>query len=379
MAILEKEKFKELAEERTSYCVSVYIGTSPIGENRESILALKNQSSKIGNQLLELGLPTSEIDVYLEPIRELIGNTGMWRFMAHSLAVFRSPKTFFYTTLPFGTEELSVLSDRFHLMPLLNVFHNDHEFLILRLSLNGNKLYRANMESITEIPTENIFPENLQESVGVDNEKTSLQFRGGQTGEGLGLYGGIGRGKDLKPREIQKYLQYIDNGLSQLLDNHSMPLVVASVENVFSIFRNVTSYKNVYPECIAGNYDHVKDHVLHEKALDILQPYFEREKHEDKHKYRETAGKVIANVDEVIRSAYEGKIDTLFVAKGEHVWGSYDPSTRVLRKHEDRQPLDYCLIDQAAQTTFLKGGKVYIENKEDLPQNITPVNAILRY
>ncbi|MEL7587530.1 MAG: hypothetical protein AAGU19_12515 [Prolixibacteraceae bacterium] len=379
MASFDKEKFQELASERSNYCTSIYISTQRVGENRESILALKNQLSRISNQLLELGMSTGETERYLEPMRELTGSTGMWRFLSDSLCIFRSPDKFFYTTLPFEVDELGLVSNRFHLLPLLSVFNNNHRFLILRLSLNGNSLYKATTEDISEILVGDFFPENMQDSVGVDNEKSSLQFRGGQTGDGLGLYAGIGPGKDLKEREIRKYLQDIDNGLTKVLDDFSLPLVVVSVEHLFSVFKSTTSYKNVYPHCIAGNYDHVKDHVLHEKALELLKPYFEQVKNEGKEKFRDSPGKVTSNVNEVIRAAYEGKVDTLFIGKGAHVWGNFDPGTGVLRRHEDKKLLDNCLLDLAAQATFLKGGKVFVEKPEYLPENITPVNAILRY
>lgn len=379
MAAFDKEKFNELASERSGYCISIYIPTHRIGENRESMLALKNQLTHITNQLLELGLSAGETDMLLKPVRELTGSTGMWRLLSDCLAIFRSKDIFFYTTLPLDTNELGVVSDRFHLLPLLDIFNNNHSFLILRLSLNGNKLYRATGEDIAEIPAADFFPKDMQDSVGVDNEKSSLQFRGGQTGEGLGLYAGIGPGKDLKEREIRKYLQDIDNGLMKLLDDFSLPLVVASVEHLFSAFKSVTNYKNLCSHCIAGNYDHVKDHVLHEKALELLQPYFEQIKNEGKEKFRESPGKVTSNVNEVIRAAHEGKVDTLFIGKGEHVWGNFDPGTGVLRRHEEKKLLDNCLLDLAAQATFLKGGKVFIEHIDHLPESITPVNAILRY
>lgn len=379
MAMIEREKFNELANEQSRYCVSIYVPSQPVGENRESILALKNQASAIGNQLIGMGLSSGEAEVYLEPIRELIGATGMWRFMQNSLAVFRSRETFFHISLPVQMNEFSTVSDRFHLLPLLELFNMPHEFFLLRLSLNGNTLYRANTEEISIVPTEGIFPENMHDSTGVDNENTSLQFRGGQTMEGLGLYGGVGRGKDLKDREMRKYMQDIDTGLANITGNDSLPLVVASVEHVFSLFKNITTYKNLYPVCISGNYDHAKDHVLHEKALELLKPCFEEERNKSKQMYRESAGKVISATNEVIRSAYEGKVDTLFVARESHLWGTFDEQTGVLRRHEEKQPMDKCLIDQAARQTFLKGGKVFLENQNDLPDSLTPLNAILRY
>ncbi|HKJ79604.1 MAG TPA: hypothetical protein VKA10_08710, partial [Prolixibacteraceae bacterium] len=102
-------------------------------------------------------------------------------------------------------------------------------------------------------------------------------------------------------------------------------------------------------------------------------------KNEKKSGYAEANGKTTASLEDIVISADAGKVDTLFVAKNTHVWGEYKRNEAKIEKHEEKQELDKCLLDYAARNVFLQGGKVFIEEQEELPENTAPANAILRY
>lgn len=387
MALFTKQQFEELASEKEKYCISIYIPTERNGENKKSVIYLKNRITAVEKELVNFGLKQKEIQEYIEPIKKLHDDVNLWRHLSDALVIFRSKERFEYHTLPLEVEEFSLVSDRYYLLPLINLFNEDNLFFILSLSLKNNKLYEATQHEITEIETEDNFPETIYDSAGHDVEQKSLQMRGEQSGDGRAnypgkgkaMYHGKGEGKDDKETEVLKYMEDVDDGLSALLEGYRTPLIVAAVDNIFSHFKDVSNYKNIFPKNVSGNYDDDDIIGIHEKAMGILQPYFDEVKNNKKNMYSEAIGKTTASLEDIVVSADAGRIDTLFVARHTHIWGDYEREAGKIDKHEDKKPMDNCLLEYAARNVFLKGGQVFIENQEDLPENTAPANAILRF
>ena len=379
MALFQKTQFEELARERSKYCISFYVPTRKNDFNKDAAIKLKNQVSNVSKQLAEMGLKPKEIDEYLNPVQKVVDDSSIWRLVENSLIIFRSKNHFVQTSLPVEVEEFYLVSDRFYLLPLLDLFNQDDKFFILTLSLNKNMLYQATQNEITAINTTGIIPKDIAESVGTDVVQKSLGFRTGQSGGTYALYHGKGEGKDDRDLEREKYLNDIGNGLSKILEGYNQPLVVASVESTFAQFRAVSAFKHIYPKCVHGNYDDTDVKVIHEKAKQILQPYFDQIKNETKSKYTELPNNKTANIGEIVKAADDGRVDTLFVSKGHHLWGDFDRETGRADIHQEKEPMDNCLLDFAARSTFFHGGNVFVLEDDELPENNTPVNAILRY
>jgi len=380
MAIFKKKQFEELAEEKGKYCISIYIPTQRQGENKESKIYLKNKIAGAEKELADFGLKQKEIDEYLKPLKELHEDVNLWRHLSDALVVFSSKNRFEYHTLPIDVDDFLLVSDRFYVLPLIDLFNQNRLFYILSLSQKKNRLYEATRHEIAEIDVEDIFPETIYDSVGYDVEQKSLQMRGEQSGtEGTAMYHGKGEGKDDKNKEVIKYLEDVDKGLNNLLEDSEIPVVVAAVDDIFGQFKKISNYKNIFSKNVPGNYDDEDIVGVHEKALGILVPYLEQIKNEKKEKYSQAIGKTSASLEDIVVSADAGKIDTLFVAKGEHIWGTYKRDEGTIDKHEEKQKLDICFIDFAARNTFMKSGKVFIEEQEHLPENTAPANAVFRY
>lgn len=81
----------------------------------------------------------------------------------------------------------------------------------------------------------------------------------------------------------------------------------------------------------------------------------------------------------MVNAALEGSIKTLFVKKHKQVWGRFEQKTGSVIISHDKKPLDRCLLDFTARSTFLKGGRVFLEDPDELPEPEAAANAILRY
>jgi len=76
-----------------------------------------------------------------------------------------------------------------------------------------------------------------------------------------------------------------------------------------------------------------------------------------------------------------GRIDTIFTARGVRIWGTYDPETREIHFQEEQnaqQNGSEDLLDRAAVQTYLHGGKVFAVEQREVPQGYAAA-AVFRY
>jgi hypothetical protein len=83
-------------------------------------------------------------------------------------------------------------------------------------------------------------------------------------------------------------------------------------------------------------------------------------------------------VDDVIPAAYYGRVSHLFVAKGEHIWGTFDEMGNELKLHETQTEDSEDLLDNAVVKALSTGAEVFLLDKEKMPVE-SPVAALMRY
>ena len=381
MTTFNRKNFQELSEVNSDYAVSIYIPTQVGGDNRDqSMIKLKNHVQETEKELETMGLKPREIEDFLKPINGMLEDSTLFRNLSESLAIFRCKSSFEYYTLPIEVEEFSTVSHTFHLLPLLPFFNKKDSFYVFTLSQNKNRLFEATQQEITEIDTGEDFPASFKDLLGKDMETQTVNIRGvGSRGRDGEVYS-YGKGaEDIDDKEWRLYLEDINRALTNVIGLDGEPLVIASVESTFGHFKEYSSYKNIYPEYLSGNFEEVSAKEIHERAKEILQPYFDEVKSDKKEALIDGNIPQISDLKETVIAADSGRISTLFVAKGEQVWGTYIPEKAEVERHETKESMDICLLDLAARKTFLKGGKVFLVEQENLPNSDTKLNAALRF
>ncbi|MDD2475186.1 MAG: hypothetical protein PHI32_04635 [Dysgonamonadaceae bacterium] len=381
MTTFNRTKFQELSETHSDYAVSIYIPTQVGGDNRnQSMMRLKNHVQETEKQLEAMGLKPREIEDFLKPINGMLEDSTLFRNLSESLTIFRCKSSFEYYTLPIEVEEFSIVSHIFHILPLLPFFNKKDSFYIFTLSQNKNRLFEATQQEITEIDTGDDFPSSFKDLLGKDTESQNVNIRSvgsrGRDGEAYSY----GKGEtDIEDKEWRLYLEDINRALTNVIGLDGDPLVIASVESTFGHFKDYSSYKNIYPEFLSGNFEKETPKVIHEQAKEILQPYFNETRTDKKEALIDGNIPQVSGLEETIIAADAGRISTLFVAKGKHAWGIYKPKQAKVEIHEIKKDMDICLLDLAARKTFLKGGKVFMVEQKNLPNKETRLNAALRF
>ena len=190
------------------------------------------------------------------------------------------------------------------------------------------------------------------------------------------------RGADRdRKNEIARYFRAVDNGLMTLIKDDNIPMVVASQEYLFSIYKEENSYPHLLENYISCNLSETDKFLLHEMAWEKVKPVFDTDR-ENKialFKQYEGTGRTSSEIEQILPVSLEGKIDTLFVQNRADIWGVYDPEKRHVRVDEEPQLSSVSLLNKAAIKTFLNGGTVYLLEKDVMPNPYSKVNALYRY
>jgi hypothetical protein len=368
--------------------VSIYMPTHRAGfDIQQDPIRLKNLLGEAEERLLAGGLRTPKAKKLLEPAEKLLQDGLFWQRQSDGLAMFLSPEVFRYYRLPFDFDKLVVVSDRFHIKPLLPLLSGDGWFYVLALSQNAIRLLQGTRRSVSEVNLEDT-PDSLAEALRYNDPEKRFQFHTstltpGGKGERPAVFHGHGVASADDPKGyILRYFHQVDEGLQDLLRDEQAPLVLAGVDYLFPIYKEANTYPHLVDEGIEGNPEELRAEELHERAWAIVHPLFLAAQKEAAAQYRQLAGvgseEASNDLREVVPAAYHGRVTTLFVAVGLQKWGSFDLDTNVVHLQEEAKPSDEDLLDFAAVHTLLNGGTVYAVEPEKVPDK-APLAAVFRY
>lgn len=384
MKELTIEKFKELATVHKPHCISIFISTHRAGQEvNEKIdqINLKNQIRKVTKELESWQLDSRDIEDLLRPIKAMVEDTGFWNNQSDGLAIFRSPDTMEYYTLPVPFVEMVYVSDHFYVKPLVSYINDESKFYVLALSLSGATFYEGYAHQINKVEIEDLLPGQLEDTVGYDYKEKSLQMRSGQTGFDRNMYHGHGKGNEEAKMEIEKFFRAINDGLMKILNGHKRPLVIAAVDYLVPIYRSVNDYQHLFEGFIPGNPEHEDPILLHEKAKHLLEGFFGKERKKKLSNFEQALSQKRASwkEEEIIPAAVSKQVDTLFVKNGEMMFGVYDPESNTIKPRDEKTRYKSCLLNFAVVHTILNNGNVYLLEPEELPEPNSKLNAVFRF
>jgi hypothetical protein len=385
--MITKNELLKLAEEHSPFCVSIFIPTHQAGKETlqgQDKSRLKTQLKKVKVKLEAQELKDKEIDEFVQPIQDIIDNSDFWRHQSDGLAIFLSKNQFKKYTVPVHFEEFNYVSDGFYLKPMMPLFNGDGLFYLLTLKNDEVKFYEGTRYTITEVVTPEEVPSRLEDVVGYDFEQKNLQVRSGQQGDSnSGMYHGAGEGKAEELNEMKRYFRAVNDGIMTMLhDDQKPPLVVCCQDFQFPVYKEVSTYQNLYKEHVSGNPEDKNINQLHEETWSLLQAYFSKSREEKLNLYAEHigTGKASADINMIIKAAIEGRIDSLFVQNGAEIFGEYDSKSQEANIQSELTNDNISLLNLIALKVFKKGGNIFIMEKEDMPdKNHKKVNALYRY
>jgi hypothetical protein len=376
-------EIRQLASADAGPCVSLVLPTHRAGNQiRQDPVRLQNLLGEAEEQLEARDLRPDGVRQLLAPARELVGDEMFWRHQTAGLALYSSAGGFWRIHLPHEVEEVTEVSDRFFIKPLLPMLTGDGRFYILALSQHNVRLFDASRYRARELRVEGM-PRSLEDALGYDVQPRTLQFHtrapshGGQRRDAV--FHGHGGGTDDRKEDVARFCRMVDERILTAVNDRNAPLVVAAVDWVASSYREVSKYPALVEDNVEGNPDALGAPELCERAFPLAEPRLrdgERQAAERlAHAVHHGGGS--ADVDAIVGAAFDGRVEALFVAVDQPAWGRFDVESRRVEMHHLRADGDDDLVNLAAALTLQHDGAVYASLPKDLPGSTAA--ALFRY
>ena len=367
MELLLHAQLRSLIEATQPPCLSVFLPTHRAGvEARQGSIRLKNQIRSAEEQLAAQGVRGAAAKTLLEPLLKLCENSGFWQYQSDGLAIFRSPDKFRYYRLPLHFDELLVVTDRFHVKPLLRLFTEDGRFYLLALSKNGIRFFQCTRYGAHEIALPEGTPASLEEVLQLEGVQKQHQVH--TAGVAAKFHGHGGRAGDDK-QDLLEFFRRVDRGIRDTLRGDRAPLVLAGVEYLFPLYREASAYPYLADRGVPGNPDGRRPEELQSNAWAAVEPHFRAIRQQAARDYQEFAGgpRASADIRQVVPAAVQGRVDKLFVAVGRQIWGRWNQDAQSAEVSAEKQSGDRDLLNLAAIQTLLQSGAVYAVPPGEVP------------
>lgn len=382
MALLSSEEIKKLVEDAEPPCLSIFMPTHrrPT-ESRQDVILLKNLLKKAEELLDEAAVDKQQIRELLAPVSGLLEDAAFWKYQRDGLSLFSSRVAFHEYRLPLTISPLVIVGKRFHLKPLFPLLTGDGSFYILALSQQQVRLFHATGSTASEVEVEDL-PRDLSQAIGYA-ERARAHFYSTAPGAGRGRFSSVffgwGFGIEEKKDDMLLFFQQVDNGVNRILAGQRAPLVLACVDYLMPIYHEANHYPYLLDEGVQGSPEEKTAGELRDLAWAIVAPRFLEAQRQAAEKFRNApAGLASSQIEEVVRAAYYGRVDSLFVSVDARIWGDFDTDSGAVTILPGEKQGHDDLVDLATVHAMLHGGAVYAVEKERMPVDAL-VAACFRY
>ncbi len=337
------EELTSLIAAKSNFCISIFFPTCRGGSDlKQNQVRFKKLIQKAKVLLIEKGWKKEQAEKFLRPLKSLLTKELPWKHPSEGVALFLNQDLFLFYRLPLHFQEQVMVDERFLIRPLLPLLDN-RRFYVLAISENKLRFLKGSLLGIEELQVKTV-PPNLQYAMRFDDPERQLQYHS-QTpripgARAAAIFHGQGVGIDDEKDDLQEYCRQVDRGLHWLLKNENAPLVVATVEALFSTYSKMNTYPHLMQEAIWGNPELLTNDELKDRAWSIVSSHFEKQTKELLKSYTDLAGTnlVTNNVEEILSAARQGRVQHLLVNSDQPWWGRYFPETGKVESQEQPQP-----------------------------------------
>ncbi len=381
MDYLTKNELESLIEGTSGKTLSIYIPTEKVGrEAEEGRIHLKNALKEAQKLLEGAGKSPQAIDRFLREAHALTNDALFWQHQSEGLALFIDHEATETYRLPIKFEPFVDYGDVPYIKPLFPLFVENKTFYVLALSQKSVRLLHCTHYNVTEVPLEEI-PVSLNEYQTFEDPETEKTYERHSDQKGNRQAAGyVGHGVDSidEKEQMGRFFHEVDHGIGDLIDDPTAPVILAGVEYLTAIYREITTLNMVLEDTISGNPDNLSPSELRDKGWPIIESlqrqHFDRIL--DRYAVLDQKDQALSDLKTIAPAALNGRIDTLVLAKDLHLWGDFEYDTQAVKTYDEKQGID--LANFSALHTFMSGGTIYIVDRERLPDSEDCL-ALLRY
>lgn len=311
-------------------------------ETRQDPARLKNLLVQAESKLAEIGIRPDEAERVLQPVRNLVSDEAFWREQAHGLAVFAGSEGLCHFNLDDEVGEHVCAGRAYHLFPLLAMLERDRPFLVLTISRNRARLYRASGGTLHAVEAD--LPSGVQTVI----DRTD--------------YDGENTPEDYRKAELIQYFREVSHAVEMHAKREHLPIVLIALPETQGNFRALGNHPDLLYVGVHENPDALTEQQLFTRAAAAVEPLNVAATKALAERVGATlsSSRGSSEIDEIIAAAESGRIDIL-----------------VLSDLAEPQ-LEGSVLDQAISLSFRNGGQVRILPQFLMP-TAAPAAAIFRY
>ena len=321
MTHLSEHFLNKLIASNKGIHISAYIEN--MGVRKDVKLQLR-EAIETATEILEPVISDDEIKKMLVPIERLISDEKALKNLASNFAIFRTSETFRVISIPTEIEQICVVSNSFHVKPLLSWIQDDPEFLVFVLDKNNTSIYTSSSKNVDFI--DQYKHKNFNDCFDRLNEW-------------------------LKHNNVEQSKKIFIATQEKIGPNH---IECIEKPNVYLLKRNIGSHIKNIAEAAQKKMKELIERELERNLIDF--------------NFALVMDMTQNNIADIAKSAVKGEIEKLLIAKDVNVFGTVSRISGKLAinpfqlDHEDDD-----ILDDLAQIVVLSGGKVIAIDKDRIP------------
>ncbi|SMO43473.1 hypothetical protein [Gracilimonas mengyeensis] len=379
MSVVNRETIEKLISETGDSNISIFIPTHKKGEEaKQDSIRLKNILQKVRKDLLEDGWKEPDVDELFKKVHAKTEENQFWLHQDKGLALYINDHYFDFFKIPVSPEENYYIAENFLITPLLELQNHHGVYHVLVLSQSETKMFNIAPDTTTKVPFESV-PTSMEEHLKYHEHERSVQHHTATSG-GRAVFHGQGADVDENNKELELFLKHIENKVTKYLKKVNGPLILAGPDKLVSYYKKCNKYFNVLDETLSGNADDKSVKEIEDESWEIAKSYFKEEIESDIERFNNLNGSELISTDvsDIVKGAYYGKVDTLFVPMGFRQFGVFDTDENEVQISDQMNGSTIDLINYAAVSAIRTGSTLYGLPQSEIP-NSSGLAAIYRY
>lgn len=267
----------ELQAFKKTHCLTVYIPLLDPNETPSpNRIEFKNLLKEAETALTAAGANRTVIEKTLEPARHLMNDRELWPPRHNSLVLFMHPDFFRYYHLPtINTPYLLTVETGFKLGPLLEIMAANQQYFVLALSHKNVRLYEGDRYHMKRLRPKH-FPTDMKQALNIDEypnwrETHTIAPTYSFSGKGSEAVHGQYNVRQVDKDMLKAFFRQIDSSLHEFLRDKTQPLLMAGVEYLLPIYRQINTYPLLIKNGLTGNFEKLGLDTIHKKTWEYLE------------------------------------------------------------------------------------------------------------
>lgn len=334
----------QLGAPRTYPAVSILAPTHRHApENRQDPIRVRNLLAE-AVKVLEADLGKREAALVLEQLDLGIAEID-FEHTLDGVAVYATADEHHTFLLPYTVPERLVIDSSFATRDLVLALNRSYRYLVLVLSEQPTRLFRATLDTLEEVSSHG-FPMEMELPAGATEEPRDF----GQ------------RASAHRDERHRQFFRQVDAALGDVIAGERLPVIVAGVERYQAFYAEITAHAPLLAGRVEGSHDRTPAHELAKLVLPVAKAHFAAQRAEVLEQLDRSIGqrRYASGIDEIRTLALAGRGQHLLVEQG------YRQSARIVDEHV--VPLDEPdavgedvvadVVDEVIETVLAQGGEV---------------------